>query len=54
MRLLKVRLYYYIGVKSYLLGFKPACNYFLSKSEELDTEGKVWGKPLASPNKDEV
>jgi len=52
MKSLKVRLYHYLGVKTYLLGLKPVSNYLLSKSESLDIEGKVWGKPLAGPDKD--
>lgn len=62
MKTFKIKIYYYLGHSTYLIGIKhvyipgayPLYNYLMVKSSELDIDGILWGKPLAEPEKDEV
>lgn len=54
MKLILIKLYYYLGHFIYLLGLKywyiPGAyyiyNYFMGKSSQLDTEGQFWKAPI--------
>jgi len=54
MKTFKIKLYYYLGHLTYLLGLKywyiPSAysvyGYFMEKSSQLDTEGLVWKTPV--------
>lgn len=62
MKLLLSHLSYYLGHITYLIGLKyiyiPGAyylyNWSMNKSSELDIDNKVWSKPLARPEKDQV
>lgn len=62
MKSLYIKLLYYLGHITYLLGLKywyiPGAyylyGYFMQKSSELDIENVVWSKPLPPPEKDDV
>lgn len=62
MKTLYIKLLYYTGHITYLLGLKywyiPGAYYVykwcMSKSSELDVDNVVWSKPYSRPEKDEV
>lgn len=62
MKLLYIKLLYYLGHFTYIIGMKywyiplaySIYSKLMGKSAELDIEGNVWGRPLPPPEKDDL